>query len=168
MALKPLKEIGEWWELCARYRYDIYGFAVEALGVTPTWQQQLLFESIQFDGSRTSITSGHGCFGKGTLIMLADGTIKPVEQIKINDKLMGGDGSSVREVLSLSQGRENMYQFTYADGTSHIFNESHILCLVATNSQHGNPTGTKLEVSVREWLSWKLEKNVVMQFIEVQ
>lgn len=33
MALKPLKDIPEWWELCARYRYDIYAFAVEALGV---------------------------------------------------------------------------------------------------------------------------------------
>jgi hypothetical protein len=42
MALKPLKDIPEWWELCARYRYDIYAFAVEALGVTPTWQQELL------------------------------------------------------------------------------------------------------------------------------
>ena len=51
MALKPLKDIPEWWELCARYRYDIYAFAVEALGVTPTWQQELLFESIQFDSA---------------------------------------------------------------------------------------------------------------------
>lgn len=60
MALKPLKEIPEWWELCARYRYDIYAFAVEALGVNPTWQQELLFQSIAFDGSRTSVASGHG------------------------------------------------------------------------------------------------------------
>lgn len=48
MALQPLKEIPEWWELCVRYRYDIYAFAVEALGITPTWQQELLFESIAF------------------------------------------------------------------------------------------------------------------------
>ncbi|MBF7696191.1 hypothetical protein [Acinetobacter rathckeae] len=60
MALQPLKEIPEWWELCTKYRYDIYAFAVEALGIKPTWQQELLFRSIAFDGSRTSVASGHG------------------------------------------------------------------------------------------------------------
>lgn len=60
MALEKLTDIPEWWELCARYRYDIYAFAVEALGVNPTWQQALLFESIVYDGSRTTVASGHG------------------------------------------------------------------------------------------------------------
>ena len=60
MPLKALKDIPEWLDLCVRYRYDIYAFASEALGLTPTWQQQLLFESIAFDGSRTSVASGHG------------------------------------------------------------------------------------------------------------
>jgi hypothetical protein len=101
MALKPLKDIPEWWELCARYRYDIYAFAVEALGVTPTWQQELLFESIQFDGSRTSVASGHGCFGKGTKIRLANGKWKRVEEITINDAVMGTDGFSPRELSKL-------------------------------------------------------------------
>ena len=42
MALAPLKEIPEWWELCERYRYDIYAFAVEALGVEPMATKLLL------------------------------------------------------------------------------------------------------------------------------
>ena len=94
MALQPLKEIPEWWELQVRYRYGIYAFAVEALGITPTWQQELLFESIAFDGSRTSVASGHGCFGKGTKIRLrlANGKWKRVEKITINDAVLGSDG----------------------------------------------------------------------------
>ena len=92
MALQPLKEIPEWWKLYVRYRYDIYAFAVEALGITPTWQQELLFESIAFDGSRTSVASGHGCFGKGTKIRLANGKWKRVEKITINDAVLGSDG----------------------------------------------------------------------------
>lgn len=52
-------------ELCERYRYDIYAFAVEALGVEPTWQQELLFESIAFDGSRTSVAWGMVALVKG-------------------------------------------------------------------------------------------------------
>lgn len=60
MALKSLKDIPEWHELCVRYRYDITRFSIEALGITPTWQQDLLFESIAVPGSRTSVSSGHG------------------------------------------------------------------------------------------------------------
>lgn len=60
MALKSLKDIPEWHELCVRYRYDITRFAIEALGITPTWQQDLLFQSIAVPGSRTSVASGHG------------------------------------------------------------------------------------------------------------
>lgn len=60
MAMKALTDIEEWWDLCIRYRYDLYAFSVELLGIEPTWQQKLLFDSICFDGSRTSVASGHG------------------------------------------------------------------------------------------------------------
>ena len=113
MALQPLKEIPEWWELCVRYRYDIYAFAVEALGITPTWQQELLFESIAFDGSRTSVASGHGCFGKGTKIRLANGKWKRVEKITINDAVLGSDGITPREVISTVTGWQDLYRFEF-------------------------------------------------------
>lgn len=133
--LEDLRLLPEWHEVCGRYRYDITSFAVEALNMTTeadqsvTWQQEMLFESIQIPGSRTSVASGHGCFGIDTPIMLADGTVKPVQDITLDDKLMGDDGKSSREVLDLVRGREAMYRFGYADGTFHVFNESHLLCL---------------------------------------
>lgn len=139
MALSDLKSLVEWKELCVRYRYDITRFSIEALGMTPTWQQELLFRSIARDGSRTSVASGHGCFGIDTPIMLSDGTVKPVQNITLNDMIMGDDGVSERNVLDLVQGKENLYRFTYSDGTSHVFNESHILCLVR-DGEYFTPT----------------------------
>jgi len=157
MALKPLKDIPEWWELCARYRYDIYAFAVEALGVTPTWQQELLFESIQFDGSRTSVASGHGCFGKGTKIRLANGKWKRVEKITINDAVMGTDGFSPREVIKVVQGYQELYQFEYSNGSKHVYNKSHILCLVSLETKNGWKAGDTMEVLVSKYLEWPEE-----------
>lgn len=43
-----------------RYAFDLARFAIEVFGVTPTWQQLLLFASVQKPGSRTSVSSGHG------------------------------------------------------------------------------------------------------------
>lgn len=158
MALADLKNQVEWKELCVRYRYDITRFSIEALGMTPTWQQELLFRSIARDGSRTSVASGHGCFGIDTPIMLADGAVKSVQDVVVGDKLMGDDGASIRNVLELKRGRENMYRFTYADNSSHVFNESHILCLVATNSKGRRKTGDKITVTVRDYLQWGFDK----------
>ena len=60
MSLPELTHLPEYKELCLRYRYDITRFSIEALEMQPTWQQDLLFRSIAFDGSRTSVASGHG------------------------------------------------------------------------------------------------------------
>lgn len=168
MALKPLKEIGEWWELCARYRYDIYAFAVEALGVTPTWQQELLFESIQFDGSRTSVASGHGCFGKGTKIRLANGKWKRVEKITINDAVMGTDGFTPHEVIQVVKGYQELYQFEYANGSRHVYNKSHILCLVSLETKNGWKAGDTMEVLVSKYLEWPEETKRQFAAYELQ
>lgn len=158
MALKPLKDIPEWYELCVRYRYDIYAFAVEALGITPTWQQELLFESIAFDGSRTSVASGHGCFGKGTKIRLVDGRWKRVEKITIDDQVLGSDGKTPRDIICTVQGQQELYEFAYSNGKRHVYNKSHILCLTSLRTANGWKTGDKIEVHISKWLSWSDEQ----------
>ena len=145
MALKSLEQLPEWKTACQRYRYDIGRFSVEALGMDYTWQQDELFNSIAMDGSRTSVSSGHGCFAKGTQIMLANGQSINVEEVTINHHLMGADGKSSREVLYLERGKETMHRFTYEDGTGHTFNESHILCLMHVE------TRITRELTVRQW-----------------
>lgn len=156
MSIKPLllPEDPRWMPFCERYAGDAGRFAIEVQGIMPSHQQHNLFASVSKSRSRTSVASGHGCFASGTLVMRADGECVPVESVRVGDRLMGPDGASARNVLELKRGREAMYRFTYADGTCHVFNESHILCLVATNSKGRRVAGQRITVTVREWLTW--------------
>ena len=158
MSSKPLllPEDPRWTAFCERYAGDAERFAIEVQGVLPSSQQKELFASVSKSRSRTSVASGHGCFAKGTSIMLSSGECVPVESITVGDKLMGADGNSVRNVLELKRGREAMYRFTYHDGSSHTFNISHILCLTISGNEW-------LTATVREWLSWDLSKQLQHQ-----
>ena len=68
------------------------------------------------------------CHAIDTPILMHDGSIKKVQNIKIGDKLMGDD-STVRNVLSLGQGYDIMYKINPTKGESFIVNSEHILCL---------------------------------------
>ncbi|MGB3616557.1 MAG: DnaB-like helicase N-terminal domain-containing protein, partial [Catalinimonas sp.] len=48
------------------------------------------------------------CLGKGTRVLMYDGTLRNVEDVRVGDLLMGDD-STPRRVLSLARGREPMY-----------------------------------------------------------
>lgn len=158
MALPDLESLPEWKELCLRYRYDISRFAVEALDMQITWQQDLLFRSIAIPGSRTSVASGHGCFGKGTMVQLDNGEVKPVERLDIDDVLINGDGKTPIEITNLVKGKELMYLFSYADGTHHSFNASHILCLRNPQKWGKEAAGHTIRVTVAEYLTWSARK----------
>jgi hypothetical protein len=70
------------------------------------------------------------CHLKGTPIMMFDGTIELVENIKVGDLLMGDD-STPRTVTSLAKGRDKMYDIISVKGEKYTVNEEHILCLRA-------------------------------------
>lgn len=143
----------------AEYYHRPVEFAANVLGIDLSRQQRELVEDIVDPEQRLiSVRSGHGCFAKGTPIMLACGEVVPVENVGIGDRLMGPDGFTYRYVTGEKRGREPMYRFTYMDGTCHVFNESHILCLVATNSKGKRVAGEKTTVTVREWLTWGEDK----------
>jgi len=71
------------------------------------------------------------CFAPGTPVMLFNGDIKPVEQIKVGDLLMGPD-SFPRRVKSLASGTEEMFRVTPTKGDAYTVNRSHILSLRMT------------------------------------
>jgi len=76
-----------------------------------------------------SVATGLGkCLKIDTPIMMFDGTIKKVQDIKVGDKIMGDD-STPRNVLSLARGREMMYDIIPTKGDTYTVNESHILSL---------------------------------------
>lgn len=61
-----------WIKLAARYRNDRVKFAVEVMGVKPSWQQRLILQALDKTGARVSVSSGHGTgksFIAGTLAM---------------------------------------------------------------------------------------------------
>ncbi|MBO5490579.1 MAG: hypothetical protein J5960_04020 [Desulfovibrio sp.] len=140
-----------------RYYDNFHDYVLENCNVVPTWQQMEFIDACQRPGARVAVSSGHGCFGKGTPILMYDGAVKAVEDVCVGDVLMGDD-STPRNVLELCRGRENLYRFTFFDGTQHVFNESHIICLVATQTHGAQRAGDKKETTVRDYLSWSDRK----------
>ena len=102
-------------------------------------------------------TGGGKCLGKGTPVLMYDGSIKLVEDVLIGDLLMGPD-SKPRTVMSLARGQEALYRVTPTKGDSYVVNESHILSLkrTATNKAPIYPSqgrgGEIVNISVREYL----------------
>jgi len=107
-----------------------------------------------------ALHTGFGkCLAKGTHVMMANGKIKKVENIKVGDKLMGDD-STPRTVLSLARGREMMYDIIPTKGDKYTVNESHILSLRCGYS-NGNKNYIKdkiIDIEVKDFL--KLPKTI--------
>jgi hypothetical protein len=68
------------------------------------------------------------CFAKDTPIMCYDGVVRPVQDIKVGDFLMGDD-SKPREVFALSRGVGQLYKVTQTNGMEYVVNENHVLSL---------------------------------------
>ena len=97
--------------------------------ITKTFNQ--IVETFQ-DGYRRLFldggTTSSKCLGKGTRIVMADLTLKVVEDVIVGDKLMGIDGKP-RVVLKLYQGQDKLYKIKQARGIDYIVSSNHILSL---------------------------------------
>jgi hypothetical protein len=104
---------------------------------------------------RLVLPTGCGkCLGRDTPVMMHDGTVKPVQDVKVGDLLMGPDSKS-RRVISLARGEDNLYRVTPKKGEPYIVNEAHILSLKATNgAKHsaGINDGSVVNISVADYL----------------
>jgi superfamily II DNA or RNA helicase/intein/homing endonuclease len=78
-------------------------------------------------------TGGGKCLGKGTKVLMHDGTIKNVEQIIVGDLLMGDD-SKPRAVLSTTSGMDDLYKVKQINGDDYVVNSEHILTLYRSKS----------------------------------
>ena len=96
------------------------------------------------------------CLGKGTKVLMYDGSLKKVEDVMIGDLLMGDD-STPRRVLSLARGRERMYWIRQNRGIDYRVNESHILSLKRSRMEGSHKNGDVLNISVKDYLQ-KSEK----------
>ncbi|MBN2896626.1 MAG: replicative DNA helicase [Campylobacterales bacterium] len=96
------------------------------------------------------------CLGKGTKVVMFDGTLKKVEEVEVGDLLMGDD-STPRRVLSLARGRDKMYWVRQSRGIDYRVNEAHILSLKRSRNERVHRHGDVINLSVAEYLS-KSEK----------
>jgi len=94
--------------------------------------QKMLRDFMQSSSPYRGILLFHGlgtgkCHGLNTKILMYNGTIKNVQDIKIGEQLMGDD-STPRNVLSLANGQDNIYKIIYDNGF-YTVNSEHILVL---------------------------------------
>ena len=75
-------------------------------------------------------TGAAKCLGKDTPVLMADQTVKLVQDIQNGDKLMGPEGLA-RTVFGVVSGVDEMYKVTQVKGVPYVVNSKHILSLRA-------------------------------------
>lgn len=109
------------------------------------------------------ISSTTGCHPAGQGILMYDGRIKKVEDIKSGDILMGPD-SSPRRVLRTINGKGSIFKVAPIRGVPFFVNEDHILTLVKT----GVKSSETIDVSVRDWMQWNKSRKHLYKLFRVQ
>jgi replicative DNA helicase len=92
------------------------------------------------------------CLGKGTKVVMFDGSLRKVEDVREGDLLMG-DNSTPRRVLNIARGQERMYWIRQNKGIDYRVNESHILSLKRSRTEGPHRKGDVLNISVRDYLT---------------
>ena len=105
-------------------------------------------------GGLIKLSCGGGkCLAKNTPVLMYNGLIKMVQDIKIDDKLMGDD-SMPRNILSLASGREIMYKIYTDNNEFYIVNSSHILSLIDIN------TNNIIDIAIQDYLQLTNNNNL--------
>lgn len=68
------------------------------------------------------------CFAAGTLVRMADLSLKPIELICVGDQIMGHDGTP-RTVKTLHSGTSEMFEVQQTFGQTYVVNANHLLYL---------------------------------------
>jgi hypothetical protein len=89
------------------------------------------------------------CLHPDTEIVMFDGSNKMIKDIIVGDQVMGDD-STPRNVLSVCDGIDDMYEVIPSNAKSFICNKEHILVLAIPTSYR--ISGMELEISVKNYL----------------
>lgn len=129
--------------------------------ITPRpYQQEAIDASVRFlkssKGQNGLLQLPTGCHAVGTRVVMWDLTTKAVEDVRVDDVLMGPDGSP-RLVCELHSGIEPLYRVTpKRGGPSFVVNAGHILHLECTNEGKSCPShrnGGEIDyISVGEYI----------------
>ncbi len=87
-------------------------------------------------GNNIFLTGQAGCHAYDSEILMYDGSIKKVQDIKNSDIIMGDD-STPRNIIKLIKGFDQMYKVTHIENNdSYIVNKDHILTLIYGNQKY--------------------------------
>lgn len=120
--------------------------------------------------NKTLLVLPTGCHAIGEKVLLADGSIKKVEDVQLKDCLLGSDGTP-RHILQIIRGEGYLYKICPVKGKPFVVDENHILTLKRTkesnhpvypSEKHG---GEIIDVSVKEWLTWSKWKKHIHKLI---
>ena len=96
-----------------------------------------------------SKSAGTGkCLGKDTPVMMFDGSVKNVQDIK-NGELVRGIDNTPRIVSGVTTGKSVMYKIHQKYGDDYIVNEDHILSLMQSGNKYNEKT---INISVKDFL----------------
>jgi superfamily II DNA or RNA helicase len=136
------------WSICS----DIDGIYNTEISKSdlPEWlrdyQKEDISHLLKYKRALLCLATGLGkCHGRGTQILMFDGTIKKVEEIVDGDIVMGDD-STPRNVTGVTQGKGNIYKIVPNKGEAFTCNDEHILCLMHTR------TNKVKEIPLKEYL----------------
>jgi len=148
----------------APFAYDLKNVLVSIDNISLKFDDKVILKPITMqvrDIVRTGVCQGQvigilgpsgigKCLAKGTSVLMFDGTLKKVEDVRIGDALMGPD-SKPRNVLDLGHGYDhNMYRIQPTKGESFTVNSPHILALHLGKSKRSK--AKYVEVSVADYL----------------
>jgi len=109
-------------------------------------------------------TGGGKCFGKGTRILMADGTVKDVEDIIVGDLVMGPD-SKPRRVESLHRGADDLYEIVSKKGDRYVVNSQHILSLRLTSMKRKHRAAERVRCGDRQYESGEVANVSVHDYL---
>lgn len=108
--------------------------------------------------TRQLVSLPTGCHEAGTKILMYDGSVKSVEDVRVGEQLMGPD-SKPRNVLALCRGEGEMYRITPVKGEPFVVNGDHILSLEKTNERadpsriYKSTLRRRINISVNDYLA---------------
>ena len=106
----------------------------------------------EYGGSKIVVIGKPGCFTAGTQILMYNGNSKNVEDIKVNDVIMGDD-STPRTVLELCYNEDEMFQVIPNDNfSSYTVNKQHKLVLKTHLDFDEYKVGEIYEMTIEEYL----------------
>ncbi len=140
---------------------DIHDFFSKVFTKSHLKEYVLLLLSSFLNGAireeKFHIWTGSGCFAKDTPILMYDGTSKPVQDVNVDDVLMGDD-STPRTVKQLFRGCSDMYRVRPKKSEHFVVNGEHILVVKAEKYQRVIKRKALYEAT---WFEYDTEKIMI-------